>query len=204
MERETSPLYKALPIPPGSRSIRLLTVHPPDVTKPRGGPIRCEVTIEDLGSNPRYAALSYVWGDPSPDPPAISCNGISLNVRLNCFLALLHLREICGRSFVIWIDAISIDQDDDVERAHQIELMGDIYSKAEKTYLWLGEGTTESDRVMKFLSRTGFLEFFFKGNGDLERQDDLLNPRPRAAAFDIILAQCGLKKCVLPLDTKSR
>jgi len=44
-------------------------------------------------------------------------------------------------SFLIWIDAICIDQDNEDEKSTQILLMGDIYSGASRVIIWLGEET---------------------------------------------------------------
>lgn len=42
-------------------------------------------------------------------------------------------------SKTIWIDAICIDQGDPNERAQQVRLMKDIFSRASLTLVWLGE-----------------------------------------------------------------
>ena len=52
---------------------------------------------------------------------------------------------------VLWIDAICIDQSSMDERNQQVELMGDVYSKARRVILWLGEESTFSDFTISFL-----------------------------------------------------
>lgn len=85
----------------------------------------------------------------------ISCGPYTIEITANCFSALFHLREQLG-SFVIWIDAICINQTDAREKANQIPLMQEIYSAADPTYIWLGEGTSETDAVMDYLTTAGF------------------------------------------------
>ncbi|KAF9869712.1 hypothetical protein CkaCkLH20_12755 [Colletotrichum karsti] len=57
------------------------------------------------------------------------------------FAALLHLRH-GSQSRRIWADAICIDQDGtngNAEKNHQVQMMGEIYSTAEQTIVWLGD-----------------------------------------------------------------
>jgi Heterokaryon incompatibility protein (HET) len=83
-------------------------------------------------------------------------------VRQNGLSALKHLRQKLG-SFSIWIDAVCINQspkDSAAEKKQQIPLMGEIYSGAQIIYIWLGEGTEQSDRAMAHLGKAGFLDYF--------------------------------------------
>lgn len=57
---------------------------------------------------------------------------------------MLHLRKSLG-SFTIWIDAICINQKDEVEKTQQLQFMHRIYTLAHTTYVWLGTGTEETD-----------------------------------------------------------
>jgi hypothetical protein len=42
------------------------------------------------------------------------------------------------KSRVFWVDAICISQQDIIERGCQVALMGEIYSQAAQTMIWLG------------------------------------------------------------------
>ena len=141
--------YRRVPLPPGSRCVRLLRVG--EHTNPDGddGPIWGNLFLADLDQKPEFAALSYRWGED------------------NCHSALVHLRRKFG-SFVIWVDAICIDQSKPEEKAQQLPLMGDIYSLAKPVYIWLGKGNLKTDRAMRFLSETGFNDCFFEA-GDPKR-----------------------------------
>ncbi|KAI1157524.1 heterokaryon incompatibility protein-domain-containing protein [Nemania serpens] len=52
----------------------------------------------------------------------------------------------------LWIDAISINQDDDLERGHQVQRMQVIYSGAERVLFYLGETTGAIQNLMNSLS----------------------------------------------------
>jgi hypothetical protein len=127
-------------------SIRLLQLQPGAFDDD----IRITLLEAPLSKPPKYEALSYVWGSPTPDT-AISCHGLELLVTENCVLAMRRLRRRI-RTRLLWIDAICIDQASGEEKQHQVQLMGDVYSKAEEVIIWLGEKCAHSDFVMSLLS----------------------------------------------------
>lgn len=51
----------------------------------------------------------------------------------------------------MWIDAICINQAETEERNAQVSLMREIYEKAERVVVWIGEEAAESNRAMSFL-----------------------------------------------------
>jgi len=112
----------------------------------------------------------------SPRFQTIICGALCLDVTENGNAALQHLRRKLGK-FTIWIDAICINQKDKIEKEQQIPLMGDVYSRAEKAYMWLGEGNEKSDRAMAFLARSGLLEYF-----PIEVAEEGSAPKPRTWA----------------------
>lgn len=48
------------------------------------------------------------------------------------------------------MDSICINQADDGEKAQQVPMMGDIYQKARRVVVWLGEACKNSDSAMDF------------------------------------------------------
>jgi hypothetical protein len=91
--------------------------------------------------------ISYVWGDPKDTLP-IFLDGHIFNVTTNLESALRHLRwKDAVQTF--WIDAICINQSDNLERSQQVSLMGNIYSLVQQTVIYLGEGRTESKAIFK-------------------------------------------------------
>lgn len=70
----------------------------------------------------------------------------------------------------LWIDAICIDQNNDHEKAEQVSLMGDIYSKAHETCIWLGPAADGSDKVMSGLGSMSKTEVIKDENFHLQRE----------------------------------
>lgn len=135
----TSSPYQYQPLPE-RRSIRLLTLHP--ARKPTS-PIQCSFTqitlADDDATEVYYEALSYTWGASHGTKPIV-CDAGSILVTPNCEQALLHLRYKL-KPRMLWIDAICIEQCSSSERNHQVAIMGEIYSHAARTILWLGPET---------------------------------------------------------------
>jgi hypothetical protein len=117
-------------------SIRLLEVHP-DLS--HDGLIQC--TIVHATTEAEYTCLSYMW-EP-PDIPrgsqAIIMNGSMIHIQQNLFDFLGVAGTLQDVRRVYWIDALCINQQDGAERNHQVQQMGDIYSKAAWVVTWLGK-----------------------------------------------------------------
>jgi hypothetical protein len=119
------------------RSIRLLELQPSsDVSSD----ICCKIHHVVLDNEIKYKALSYVWGDPNITLPVL-VNEKRYYVTANCHAALCRLRGLA--MYHLWVDAICINQKDDVEKATQIPLMKEIYSLAEEVVIWLGCSAAE-------------------------------------------------------------
>ncbi|KAK0652387.1 heterokaryon incompatibility protein-domain-containing protein [Cercophora newfieldiana] len=85
---------------------------------------------------PHFAALSYVWGDPSGKRQIeIDGHPIAVTKNLHSALTRLHRQRFTG---CIWIDALCINQSDTLEKNLQVPLMARIYSQAEQVLVWLG------------------------------------------------------------------
>ncbi|PMD37769.1 HET-domain-containing protein, partial [Hyaloscypha variabilis F] len=117
---------------PSSTHTRLLTLLPGDGTST----IDCLLSPSDLLTKPHYEALSYVWGSVDTEY-GILLDGKPFPVGPNLWVALYHLRDPITIK-TLWIDAISINQEDDAEKAVQVRQMGNIYSNAAKVLAWLG------------------------------------------------------------------
>lgn len=138
--------YRYFPLPPGS--IRLLRLMP---HKDKNACIQCQLIdypLQELGEVTHlYEALSYVWGDPE-NPRSISIDKQSLPVTANLHAALLRLRDrLIVR--IIWVDAICINQGDVTEKGKQVRYMAEIYSKASRVIVWLGEAENDSDQALE-------------------------------------------------------
>jgi hypothetical protein len=137
------------------RSIRILQLHTSAVFD---SPLHVTLSesVLDHGLQ-QYEALSYIWGA-SKGSRSLFCDKRILLVTPSCEAALRHLR-LENQDRFLWIDAICIDQAEDVgavgERNIQVPLMGEIYSGASRTYCWLGEGLEFTPDVLKHLQKIG-------------------------------------------------
>jgi hypothetical protein len=53
---------------------------------------------------------------------------------------------------VLWIDALCIDQQNPVERGHQVWQMQAIFANASAVYAYIGEGDPRSDALLNVLN----------------------------------------------------
>jgi heterokaryon incompatibility protein (HET) len=124
---ESLPSYSYTALP-GSRHIRLLMI---DATNGRKSKVFCDIVTVPVDHAPRFDAVSYCWGSDLQrhsidigSPPRAR-----LQITQSVYNALTHLTPLSGRHY-LWIDYISINQGDPEEKAHQIPLMRDVYTKA--------------------------------------------------------------------------
>ncbi|RYP30055.1 hypothetical protein DL768_011202 [Monosporascus sp. mg162] len=109
------------------------------------------MSIASLGTAPnampRFNALSYVWGNTHASQP-VRINSQNLPVTENLGQALRGLRNAYipeADHLPLWIDALCINQQDEQERNQQVAMMGDIYGRAERVLIWLGDGDIHSN-----------------------------------------------------------
>jgi hypothetical protein len=136
-------LYRPLP----AGYIRLLYLLPPDPddkTPPNLQSIKCELVHVHIDSANQYEALSYFWGPPDGEGSTIYIQAggwqpwtATLRVTKSLFIALMHLRYK-SQTRHLWIDQICINQKNTSEKNSQVRQMGEIYSKASSTVVWLG------------------------------------------------------------------
>jgi hypothetical protein len=88
-----------------------------------------------------------VWGS-EDKPKSIIINNQNLYVTQNLYTALLHLQDAL-QSRVMWVDAICIDQANEKEKQDQLRLMAEIYAKARRVVVWLGEAENASHHALE-------------------------------------------------------
>ncbi|KAH7330446.1 heterokaryon incompatibility protein-domain-containing protein [Rhexocercosporidium sp. MPI-PUGE-AT-0058] len=129
----SSPLYIPLK---GPNDIRLVCLQPGDTDS-----LVCDLIYVSLKDSPSYEALSYTWELDEPNlydkTYSITLCQQTFSVAPNLYFALTHLQQQKPR--MLWIDAISINQKDLLERAQQVRIMSNIYSSASRVVIWLGE-----------------------------------------------------------------
>jgi hypothetical protein len=99
-------------------------------------------------------ALSYTWGPPTPGKRVHCSSGLNsgyLPVTPNLYDALAVLRWEHQPRF-LWVDQICINQRDNLEKGHQVQLMGQIYSKAERVLVWMGKEVFWCKNLIEHLS----------------------------------------------------
>jgi hypothetical protein len=126
--------------------IRVLDIH-----KTRFKHLECsisEINLKDGG----YQALSYEWGDPE-QPFRILVRGTKhkalgyIPLTKNIFDALRDLRDCSDiESKRFWIDQICINQEDEEEKGHQVELMASVYRDASRVITYLGPQSRNVER----------------------------------------------------------
>ncbi|KAJ8133397.1 hypothetical protein O1611_g218 [Lasiodiplodia mahajangana] len=106
---------------------------------------------------PPYTALSYTWQEDenqiydfeNGQLNRVIVDGRCLPIGSKLSWALKWLFKH-GRT-TIWIDALCINQDNPLERGHQVGLMRDIYTQANEVFIFLGNPSPAIARAFSFL-----------------------------------------------------
>lgn len=101
----------------------------------------------------RYDTLSYTWGeqDPTEHIKIIHANQqYRIRIRPNLHQALLHLRSHRDDRY-LWVDAISIHQDDEREKSSQVRMMSQIFNNSSCVCVWIGPEKDDSRRAIDFI-----------------------------------------------------
>jgi hypothetical protein len=115
---------------------------------------------------PKFEALSYVWGSTIRDRPIAIRTQNESSESAPSYLFMTENLELALRSLryprddrVLWIDSLCINQDDVEERNHEVQRMRQIYSSSHRNVLWLGPGTESTGYAIDTLSESDRLEF---------------------------------------------
>jgi hypothetical protein len=169
---ETGQMFSYSPLSLPDKEIRLIVLRPCDEAD---AAIDCDIVCAKLPGNPKYEALSYTWGD-GGNTNSIKLDDKVHHIRENLWLALRRLR-LKKESRILWIDAICINQDDTIERNHQVNQMWFIYKQAERVVAWLGIDTDDSHIAMGFLEKLTYEPVvhheYYGGYGFAKRWDAL-------------------------------
>ncbi|KAK4545615.1 hypothetical protein LTR36_002568 [Oleoguttula mirabilis] len=132
------------PLDPSKRQIRLIKLLSSDVQADGAAPLKCVIKAHSLDSASIYDAISYCWGS-SVDSRVIDVGGQLVPITRNLHAALVTLQMTETAHTWLWIDAISINQEDVDERNAQVPLMKDIFGQAETVHIWLGPQNHRTD-----------------------------------------------------------
>ncbi|MCJ1444689.1 MAG: hypothetical protein MMC23_005191 [Stictis urceolatum] len=149
---------------PSDRHVRLLHLE---------SNVSWRLTSVSLDSNPIYTALSYTW-EPNAAAHPIVCNGKLLDIPMNCYEALGSLQHsnFFRRNQTVWVDALCIDSNNDVECQQQGMLMEEIYRRAARAIVWLGKDKSNSAETMNSQSKSISLLTFDDVSGSTVREAD--------------------------------
>ena len=106
----------------------------------------CELHIYHLDQSPAYCAVSYTWGRQQRAPAMLIANQV-LDVGQNCRYALQQIfrrMSMFGGLKYVWIDSICIDQNHIPEKSAQVQIMGDIFSRAQYVLASVGPHLDDS------------------------------------------------------------
>jgi hypothetical protein len=124
------------------RSIRLITLNHDNTSNT----LSLTISLHSLDNCPPFEAISYTWSQPtykydaldSPIKTKVSIGPHTLSIPTNLYRGLFTISKLQSQGY-LWADALCINQDDTIEKAIQISLMGDIFSQASRVIVWLGE-----------------------------------------------------------------
>lgn len=129
--------------------IRILVLHPGQPDDALYGVLESA----RLNDRPCYRAISYTWGPPV-FPFKLHLDLGVLKITESLYFALGRFRQ-ARKPVSLWADAVCINQGDSEERNAQVAMMGDIYRRAGRTLVWLGEARRSDAAVfwaLNFLS----------------------------------------------------
>ncbi|EPE36392.1 hypothetical protein GLAREA_05730 [Glarea lozoyensis ATCC 20868] len=125
------------------RQFRVLRLLPGAYSAPIETTLR-HVNLED---KPKFDALSYQWGPESSNNSQILVDKTPFTIRDNLFLFLKRFRASSQNAQELYIDALCINQQDVGEKGHQVAMMSEIYPRAKKVLVWLGEHDEHSQKI---------------------------------------------------------
>lgn len=122
--------------------------------------LKSDATSPPEDGLPDFEALSYCWGERYPEQlvhivdPGTTSAPSTIPIQPNLAQALRYLRYP-DRSRTLWIDAICINQHDNIERGRHVARMGSIYMLAPRVVAWLGPSSATSDDALDELEVLG-------------------------------------------------
>ena len=119
-----------------------------------------------LADAPPFYTASYTWGSKSFSDTVITLDDGTLPIlhSLEPFLRMVSRHEMFTDKDWWWVDSLCINLKDGRERESQVSIMADIYRRAKKAVVWLGEKKEEDSDctgAVKFLKYLGSLALAF-------------------------------------------
>ena len=111
--------------------------------------LRCTLLVTSLDNAPYFEAISYVWENQERSSELL-CHDKSMHVTPSLALILRRMR-LETQSRAIWADSICINQRDLIEKGKQVAFMAEIYSKADRTLIFVGNFGLECTEDLQVL-----------------------------------------------------
>lgn len=156
--------FQHTPLENKAPTVRLIQILP-DLAP--SGHVQCIIHHTLINDRP-YDCLSYEWGA-EQSGGHIFLNGRLMAVREN-LLAFLSEAAQSYHSINLWIDALCINQEDEVERSYQVRQMGVIYTNARQVLVWLGSDARTSS-ILSALSKPSAER---EESGRLQEHEDMI------------------------------
>lgn len=135
-----------------------------------------------LAEAPKFYTASYVWGERADSGTSVLLNTGPLTVlpSLVPFLNMVAQHDDFTDRDYFWIDFLCINQYDLHEREKQVEVMAEIYKRAKRAIVWLGEEKEEGSDctgAIEFLHHLAGLQVAFSGD------DSAMRANPQDSGF---------------------
>ena len=144
--------------------------------------IKLEFGVTNLSSADPYIAISYEWGSDQIVSMIELDDGSQIGLTESATEIIKYVLGRRRRKQWVWMDAICIDQNNEVEKRHQIALMGKIYSSASQVFACIGPHFRGGDKALKFVPKVHEIleEFHHSGYKDaMTIAERLVNLDPR-------------------------
>lgn len=167
-----------------------------------------------LANAPHYYTASYVWGERKYAETEIKLKSGTLPVlsSLAPFIRMVSTHSDFNSTDWWWVDSLCINLQDAQEREKQVRIMADIYRRARRAIVWLGEEKEDGSNCtnsIEFLHYLSSLQIGFNGD-DLAMRRSLEDPEftEKCVSISNLLARSWwtrvwtLQEFVLPKEAK--
>ena len=120
----------------------------------KGDKIKVSIEVVDLAEqHPPYEAVSYTWST-DHDQQEIVLNNQRHIIRRNLYDCLRQLRSPSSPR-LLWIDFLSISQNELREKSQQVQMIGHVFLEARCVLAWVGEHADGSESLFRDMPPIG-------------------------------------------------
>jgi hypothetical protein len=135
--------YIWTPVDRTRKKMRILDLDAGVPDSPLRGRLR-NISLEAL-TKPTYETISYAWGDTAL-VQSIFVDDKTMAIPASAALALRCMR-LPEKHRSLWIDCICVDQDNNLEKGHQVRLMAEIYVSSSCTLAFISNDEALGQRA---------------------------------------------------------